>query len=301
MNFRYLQLFILFFLLFFASHHYAQENLIVSSDWLSNHLNDNNIVLLQVGSKDSYNSAHIPGARYISFDDYAPSDRNGLHRQMPDAEYLVNLFENLGISNNSRIILYTDNWVTPTVRLYLTLDYIGLGDRTSILNGGIANWQNENKMVTDVIPKPAKGNISAKTSDIIATKEFLLNHLDDPSVTVIDARTEDFYSATAEMDHYPRPGHIKGAFNIQFTQLTEGESPYLFKTKSELKSIYENAFVNNENTTVAYCHIGQQASLVYFVGKLLGYNMKLYDGSFEEWSADEDCPVTGRVKVIRNQ
>ena len=300
MKLRYKLLVIFTAILSLTSLTVAQKKFIVSADWLSKHLNDKNLVLLQVGNKDSYNDAHIPGAWYISFDDYAPTDKNGLHRQMPAVEYLVSLFEKYGITNDSRIILYTDDWVTPTARLYLTLDFIGLGDQTSILDGGIINWQNENRKVTIELPKPKKGKITPIPQNIIATKDYVLNHLSDPSTTIIDARTEDFYSATADMDHYPRPGHISGAYNIQFTDLTEEESPYLFKSENELKKYYDDAFVKKENTTVAYCHIGQQASLIYFIGKMLGYNMKLYDGSFEEWSADENCPVTGKVKVQRN-
>ena len=300
MKLRYHISFLVTYILIFTSSLVAQEKFIVSSDWLSKHLNDKNIILLQVGNKDSYNEAHIPGAWYISFDEYAPTGKNGLHRQMPGVDYLVTLFEKFGITNDSRIILYTDSWVTPTARLYLTLDFIGLGDQTSLLNGGIINWQNEKREVTIEFPKPQKGKIIPQKNNIIVTKDYLLKHLKDPSTTIIDARTEDFYSATAQMDHYPRPGHVTGAYNIQFTDLTQDESPYLFKNKTELKKYYDNAFVKKENTTIAYCHIGQQASLVYFIGKMLGYNMKLYDGSFEEWSADNNCPVTGRVKVKRN-
>ena len=286
-------------LLFFNITISANEKFIVSTDWLSKHINDKNIIIFQVGEKDNYEDEHIPGAYFIDYNDYAP-EMNGLYRQMPSVEKLKTVFESYGITNNSKIVLYTTDWITPMTRLYLALDFIGLGDNTVILDGAIEKWKNEKRKTTETVPAKKKGNIIPKKNDIIAAKEFLLKNLNNSGITIIDARTEDYYSATSEHDNYPRPGHITGAFNIQFTDLTSEKSPYLFKSENELKKIFEKAFVKKDNTTVAYCHIGQQASLVYFVGKILGYNMKLYDGSFQEWSADENCPVTGKVKVKRN-
>lgn len=298
MHFFYKIFFITAFL-FFNITNSGSDKFIVTADWLSKHINDSNIIIFQVGEKEAYEAGHIPGAYFIGYDEYAPK-MDGLYRQMPSPENLKSLFENYGISNNSKIILYTTDWITPMTRLYLTLDFIGLGDNTVILDGGIEKWKSEEHKITKEIPAKKKGNILIKPKDIIATKDYILKNMNEPNTTIIDARTEDYYSATSEHDNYPRPGHITGAFNIQFTDLTSEKSPYLFKSINELKKIFENAFVKKNNTTVAYCHIGQQASLVYFVGKMLGYNMKLYDGSFQEWSADENCPVTGKVKVKRN-
>lgn len=277
---------------------FAYDNkFIVTTGWLADHLNDGKLVILQVGKKAVYDSLHIPGAQYIAYDDYAP-EINGLFRQVPSIDHLDSLFESYGISDDSRIILYTDSWITPTARLYLTFDYFGLAENVSILNGGLLQWIAENRETTNNVTKVTKGNVTPKPNkNIIVTKDELLGVLNNPDYTVIDARTEDSYSGTNERSNYPRPGHVTGAFNIQFTDLTTKEEPYLFKSDSELKKYYDNAFVNKDKTTIAYCHIGQQASLVYFVGKMLGYNMKLYDGSFQEWSADENCPIVGKVNV----
>lgn len=268
---------------------------IVSSEWLADHLDDKNIILLYMGKKDVYDEGHIRGSRYIAFDEFAPT-LNGLYRQMPSVEDLDTLFESYGISDDSRIVLYTDEQITPTARLYLTLDYLGLGENTLFLDGGLTKWKSENRPVTTEIPTRKTGIINPKVNDILATKDYLLKKINDSSITIIDARTEDFYSATDDKNYYPRPGHITGAINIPFITLTSKKPPFTFKTKSELKEIFESAPVHRDNVIITYCHIGQQASLVYLVGKMLGYNMKLYDGSFQEWSPDENCPVTGKDK-----
>jgi thiosulfate/3-mercaptopyruvate sulfurtransferase len=281
-------------MLLFANFSFSHENkFIVSTEWLSEHLDDGNIILLFVGKKDVYDKGHILGSRYIAFDEFAPT-LSGLYRQMPSVEDLETLFEGYGISDDSRIVLYTDEQITPTARLYVTLDYLGLGKNILFLDGGLTKWKSENRSVTTEMPARKTGTINPKVNDILATKDYLLKKINDSSITIIDARTQDFYSATDDKNYYPRPGHITGAINIPFITLTSKEPPYTFKSKSELKEIFKSASVHKDNVVITYCHIGQQASLVYFVGKMLGYNMKLYDGSFQEWSPDEDCPVTGK-------
>ena len=137
-----------------------RAGLIVSSEWLGSHLNDPNLVLLHVGDRREYDEAHIPGARYVSLDDIADSEHEkpgGLMLQMPAAESLRNRLSSLGISNDSRVIVYFGNdWVTPATRVVFTLDYAGLGDRTSLLDGGMQTWKGENRPLTKEIPAPKR-------------------------------------------------------------------------------------------------------------------------------------------------
>ena len=111
-----------------------RESMIVTTDWVAKHLNDKSLVLLQVGDKKEYDAAHIPGAQFIQLSDISTPRGQGLILELPPVEQLKATFEKFGVSDNSRIVIYfSKDWVTPSARVYFTLDYLGLGDRTSIL------------------------------------------------------------------------------------------------------------------------------------------------------------------------
>ena len=117
----------------------VRKSMVVSTDWLANHLNDKSLVLLQVGDKKEYDAAHIPGAQYIQTSDISTPRGKGLILELPPVDQLKATFEKFGVTDKSRIVVYFGkDWVTPTSRVYFTLDYLGLGDRTSILDGGDA-------------------------------------------------------------------------------------------------------------------------------------------------------------------
>jgi len=109
------------------------EPLLVTVDWLDGHLSDPSLVLLQIGEKKDYDKGHIPGAQFLEYESISTPHGQGLMLELPPVEQLVSVFERLGVSNRSHVILYFGtNWMTPTTRVYWTLDYLGLGDRTSI-------------------------------------------------------------------------------------------------------------------------------------------------------------------------
>jgi thiosulfate/3-mercaptopyruvate sulfurtransferase len=287
----------LFTALQFLSAKGDKNDFIVSTSWLAKHLKDPDIVLIEIGQKADYDREHIPGAVFMTRDEISTTTGSGLTLQIPSIEKLIESFENAGVSNNSRIILYYGNdWVTPTARFYLTLDYMGFGENTSILDGGLPEWKKENLPLTSEKSKVKKGRITITllNKDAVVDVNYVEKNLNNPEVQIVDARTEDFYAGSDTS--YDRPGHITGATNIPFTSLTTVNPPYLFKSKNELEQIYSNANVSNYKTVVSYCHIGQQASLVYFIARYLGYKAKLYDGSYQEWDKRTDLPVIGAVK-----
>src|SRR5687767_5735216 len=107
----------------------------VSGKWLEKNLNNPKLVLLHVGVKEEYDAGHIPGAQYISLQDISTTaEESDLALQLPSAEKLKAVFERFGISNDSRIVVYFGkDWISPTTRVFYTLDYAGLGKDTSIL------------------------------------------------------------------------------------------------------------------------------------------------------------------------
>src|SRR5262245_11941440 len=147
----------------------VNESMIVSTDWLAKHLNDDSLVLLQVGDKKEYEDAHIPGAQFIQLQDISTPRGQGLTLELPSVDQLKATFEKFGVTDKSRIIVYFGkDWVTPTARVFFTLDYLGFGDRTSILDGGLPAWPAENRAVTAEGREPKHGSFTPKPNSKLA-------------------------------------------------------------------------------------------------------------------------------------
>ncbi|MGZ8843591.1 MAG: sulfurtransferase [Pyrinomonadaceae bacterium] len=269
----------------------VNDSMIVSTDWLAKHLNDDSLVLLQVGDQAEYTAAHIPGAQFIQISDISTPRGQGLTLELPQVEQLKATFEKFGVTDKSRIIVYFGkDWVTPTARVFLTLDYLGLGDRTSILDGGLPAWQAEGRPVTAEVRQPKPGSFTPKpNAKLVVDAAWVSANLNKPGIAILDARLPQFYTG-AEKGQMPRGGHIPNAKSIPFSSLVEDKTNK-FKSADALRSIFASASVKERDTVATYCHIGQQASLLYFIARYLNYDAHLYDGSFQEWSNRSELPV----------
>lgn len=278
-------------ILLFVGASAAQSKLTVSAQWLAEHLKDKNLVLLHVGDKAEFEAGHIPGAQFIAQRDVsAPQTENGLALQLPAVEKAKETLENFGISDKSLIVVYFGkDWATPTARIYYTLDYLGLGKQTLILDGGMPAWTKAGNQLTKEIKTVTRGKLTLRPdAGKIADADWLKNNLNKPEIAVLDARASNFYDGT-DAGGRPRAGHLPGAKNIPFSSLMTEDNK--LKDEAALRKLFADAGVEKGDTVISYCHIGQQGSLLYFAAKSLGYNAKLYDGSFEEWSARFDLPV----------
>ena len=277
-----------------------RASMIVSAEWLKQHLRDDSLVLLQVGEKDEFVTGHIPGAQFISLTDISTPRGQGLTLELPPVDQLKETFEKLGVGDNSRIVVYfSKDWVTPTARVFMTLDYLGLGDRTSILDGGLPAWRTKGHITTE-ITQAKRGTLTPRPNTRLVVDAAWVNaNLNKPGVMILDARAPQFFTG-AEAGRMPRAGHIPGARNIPFSSLVD-ESNNMFKDASALRQLFDGAGVKEGNSVATYCRIGQQASLLYFVARYLGYDAHVYDGSFEDWSRRSELPVEKSDQVKDKQ
>lgn len=283
------KIFLLLFLIAVIVQGRAQESsMLVTPQWLNDHLKDTNLVILQPNSlKFEYDKEHIEGARYLWPGWLAPDSPNGSFNA-PDTEKATEIFQQLGISHNSRIVLcHVRNEVSVTARMLLTLEYFGLRGQVSFLNGGIEAWKKAGFPVTSALPVVKKGNFKAKAGATIVDKEYVLKNINSTSTTIVDARMQRYYDG--ETTGNPRDGHITGAKNIPYTEMLDAAN--MFKPNDQLQAYFTPVVPDKNKEIVTYCFIGQTASVVYMAGRILGYEVKLYDGSLQEWSRIENLPM----------
>ena len=264
---------------------------LVPTSWVADRLNDPTLVLLHVGTRDQYDSNHIPGAHFIALSDISTRREEGsVVLELPSVAHLDSVFESVGISDDSRIVVYYGgDWISPSARVYLTLDYLGLGNQTSIMDGGMQAWVGEGNPTTSAQPAQRKGSFNPQPRpDVIVTLEWVKENLENPAIALIDSRNTEFYTGE-DLGNSVRRGHLPGARSVPFTEMVDDS--LRFKGKAELREILVAGGLSDERTAVSYCHIGQQASLTYFVARYLGYEARMYDGSMNEWSRYPDLPM----------
>jgi thiosulfate/3-mercaptopyruvate sulfurtransferase len=207
--------------------------------------------------------------------------------EMPPVESLRERLEKLGISNNSRIVIYYgSDWVSPSTRVVFTLDYAGLGAQTSLLDGGMPAWVRAGNKVTDQKPVPRTGSLAAlHVKPIVVDAAYVKGHIGKSGVSIVDGRDASFYDGVQQGSTHgaqQRAGHIASAKSVPFTEVTYDN--LLLKSPNDLAALFAKAGVQPGDTIVGYCHIGQQATAMLFAARSLGHPVLLYDGSFQDWS-----------------
>jgi thiosulfate/3-mercaptopyruvate sulfurtransferase len=297
-----------------AAQKSPRDAMLVTTSWLAEHLKDPNVVILHVGDPAKYESAHIPGARSIEMMDFSVTDmsdmpnmppgmrrpplegpKNGLVLEMPSREQLRSQLEKFGISDNTKIVVYEANfYMSPSTRLVFTLDYAGLGKNTVVLDGGLTAWVRDKRETTSVTPpEPKPGKLSPlSTRSLIASAEFVRDHVGKPGYAVIDARSASFYDGVPQSRGEPkRYGHIAGARSLPFDSMHDQQTEAL-KPAAEIAALFAKAGVQPGDTIIGYCHVGQQATAMLFAARSLGHPVLLYDGSWNDWDKrDASFPV----------
>lgn len=284
----------------------ARTPMFVTTEWLASHLHDANLVLLHVGDPKDHSTAHIPGARFVSVQDVSVSDGTGagLLLEMPSADTLRAHLAALGVSDDSRIVLYYGkDWVSPTTRIYLTLHWAGIGDRASILDGGMGEWIRAGHATTADVPSFQVGTLSPLTvRNFVVDADYVKSMTGTAGVSIVDARAPAFFDGTQTGGSAASPhktGHVAGARSVPYSAITD--ESLRFKSPAELAEVFAKAGVAPGDVVIGYCHIGTQATLMLTAARLLGHPILLYDGSFQDWSRRSDTPVETKLSKKMTQ
>lgn len=269
----------------------ARASMVINADALDQLRADPHLVILQVGSAPPFDSAHVPGARPMELSEIStPRTPTTLILELPDSPTLERWARSVGITNQSRIVVVPPTAdLTSSTRVFLTLAFMGLGDRTSLLDGGLMQWRAMGKPVAT----GAAATLAASTGPLTVRRDSsviaVLADVDaarrDAATSVVDARLPRFYNGDG--GGYPRPGHVPTGVNIPLSEVSDNG---MFKDTDALAAIFANAGVGSGDKVITYCHIGQQASLLWFVARRLGYDARVFDGSFQQWSGS-DLPI----------
>jgi len=261
---------------------------LISADWLKRHRADSGLVILNAERvRAVFDSAHIPGARFVASSQFT-TRQGDLLTELPPVAQLQTLLESLGVGGRGRIVVYGET--LPATRLYFTLDYLGLGDRVSVLNGGLAGWTRAGGATTaDATPPPAPTSLTLRPRpEVLADAAYVNARRSDPGVLLLDARNQQEFEGTVLEEGVARAGHIPGAVPLDWTELmSEGR----FRDKGDLRQLLAAAGASPTKEIITYCRVGSRASALYFAARLLGYSVRLYDGSMNDWASHAELPV----------
>jgi thiosulfate/3-mercaptopyruvate sulfurtransferase len=274
---------------------YANPEVLVSTDWVSQHKNDPKVVIAEVDvDTKAYDEGHIPGA--IGWN-WQTQLCDTVQRDIISKADLEKLLSQSGIGNDTTIILYGDNnnwfaaWALWQLKMYGHED-------VRIMNGGRKKWLSENRELSKEVPtpKPAKYKVSGFNGSFRAFLPEVREALNMKNYVMVDVRSPDEFtgkilSPPGLPETCQRGGHIPGAKNIPWAQACDEDGT--FKSADELKPLYASKGITSDKNVIAYCRIGERSSHTWFVLKyLLGYqNVSNYDGSWTEWGNLVGAPV----------
>ncbi|HKZ52805.1 MAG TPA: sulfurtransferase [Candidatus Acidoferrales bacterium] len=274
---------------------YAHGEVLVSSQWVADHLKDPKLRLVEVDVDTSaYDQGHVPGA--IGWN-WQTQLQDSLRRNLASKAEFERLAGHSGISNDSKVVLYGDNNNWFAAWAFWQFKYHGHQD-VQLMNGGRKKWIEEKRPLSTDKPKVTPTNYKAKEPDnsIRAFRNEIFAFLDKKSHNLVDVRSPDEFTGKIIAppglpETAQRAGHIPGANNIPWSKAVNEDGT--FKSADELKKLYGDAGVDPSKPTVAYCRIGERSSHTWFVLRyLLGYkDVKNYDGSWTEWGNLIDAPI----------
>ena len=277
---------------------YVNPDILVSTGWVAEHLNDKNIRIIESNEDQLlYSSGHVPGAVHV---DWTADLNDPVRRDYLQRDGFEKLMSRIGVTPGMTVIFYGDKnnwWACYTYWVFQLFGH----SNAKVMDGGRIKWQNEKRELTKEVPQYSVTEYKAPERDDIKIRAFrdqVLQHVNS-SQGLVDVRSPEEYSGKRlHMPDYPnegalRGGHIPGAKNIPWAKAVNPDDG-TFKTAEELRAIYEKE--NNlkpDDNIIAYCRIGERSSHTWFVLKnLLGYkNVRNYDGSWTEWGNLVNVPI----------
>lgn len=279
----------------------AASEFLVSTDWLEKNLQDPKLRIIEVSVVPGvYERGHIPGAVNFAWH----SDLvDPVRRDIASQEAFQQLLRKAGVNDDSTTILYGDNnWFAAWGAW--VFDVYGV-DNVKLLDGGRAKWEAEGRQLDSRASTPKAGNVTVKAAnrelraflpDVVAAAEKRSD------VQLVDIRSADEYNGKVfapqgVQELAVRAGHVPGAVNVPWGQAVAADGT--FKSADELKKIYGAVGVDGSKPIITYCRIGERSSHTWFaLKKILGYDVRNYDGSWTEYGNAVGVPVVNVAGTV---
>ncbi|MFZ1988624.1 MAG: sulfurtransferase [Alphaproteobacteria bacterium] len=280
------------------------KTLLVSTDWLAEHLKDADLRILDctvamvptangryafASGHDVYNESHIPGATFCDVTNDLKDKADPRPQMMPSAAQMSEVMGALGVSNSNKVIVYDRGNHAWAARVWWTLRCFGF-ENAAVLDGGWQKWTAEGRAVSSEPASYPRAKFEAHyRPELIVGKQDVLAAIGKPDITLINALSPGEHSG--EVKRLPRAGRIKGSVNVHADSLLDPANKS-YRSPTELKVRFDAVGANKAKRVIAYCGGGVSACSDALALALLGYdNVAVYDGSLAEWTADPNAPM----------
>jgi thiosulfate/3-mercaptopyruvate sulfurtransferase len=266
---------------------YVNPQLLWSVEELRAHLDDPNLVLMDMRPPEAYANGHIPNAR--SFDIFGISlidTRPGpLHAFLWIIEHLI---QAKGVNRDSNVVIYDDIAGMRAARLFWFLEFFG-HDEVHVLNGGFNAWTAAGLPTTQAATPAKTGNFKMNPRrELLATVEDVESRLHSEDSVIVDTRSDGEY--TGQVVRAARGGAIPGAIHLEWTNNLNANG--FFKSAEELTRMYVEHHIFPDQEVIPHCQGAYRSAHTYLALRLIGYpRVRNYLGSWGEWGNRLDLPI----------
>ncbi len=263
--------------------------LLVEPDALEPLLAKPDLLIVDLCQTNNYTEAHVPGAVHLEYANLLLGTKPapGL---LPDAARLSATLSAIGLTPDKHVVAYDVEGGGRACRFIWTLDALG-HPASSLLNGGLFTWANEGHPLSQQPVTPAPSNYSASIGDrVVATRDYIVKHLSDAQVALLDARTPEEYNGSSV--RAARGGHIPGAVNLNWLDTIDKTRNYRLLPDDVLRTLVTDRGLRDDQEIITYCQTHHRSAHSYVMLRHLGFDKaKGYPGAWAEWGNSPDTPV----------
>ncbi|QBZ82988.1 Thiosulfate sulfurtransferase [Hydrogenovibrio crunogenus] len=276
--------------LLFSSSVWAKLPVFVSADWVQEH--QENIKLIDLSSRDQFQKYHLPNAIWVNYA-WLIKPQNGLQLS-GGPDYMAKVLSQLGITPKDQVILYDNQGNLDASRLYWELKKLN-HENVALLDGGSVQWVLKGYPVTQKMPKITPANYptpsTSSTDRLTANKQEVMAAIQNKQVALLDTRTKEEYLGSSKEK---RTGHIPGAQLFPWQAAVDFRNGYQQRSAQQLTAFLEQVGITDKNQQIIlYCNTAHRAARLFPMLQSLGFEqVRLYDGSTQEWSQDKSLPLT---------
>ena len=263
--------------------------LIIEADQLETVAGQAGLLIIDLSKAETWQKHHIPGAVHLEYGQLIEI-RKPLMGLLPENAVLSQVLSGIGLTPDTHVVAYDDEGGGKAGRLLWTLD-VGGHKNYSLLNGGLIAWANEgHQLVSGQESAVASTYQYTRTDQGICDKQYILDHLGDPAVKLLDCRSVAEYTGAKKFA--ARGGHIPGAVNMDWLLTMDQNNNLCLKDDNDLIGLLEERGINRDDEVIVYCQTHHRSSHTYFVLKHLGFKKVLgYPGAWSEWGNLNDTPI----------